>query len=472
MSADNLWTADEAAQAVHGDSQAAWSAGGVAIDSRAVQPGDLFIALQGPNFDGHAFVAKAFEAGAAAAMVHAVPEGLPAGAPLLRVEDTMTGLQALGGAGRARSKARIVAVTGSVGKTSTKEMLGLALSDQGLTHFSLGSLNNHWGVPLSLSRMPRDTRFGVFEIGMNHAGEISPLTRMVRPHVAIVTTVEAVHLEHFASVAEIADAKAEIFEGLEPGGTAVLNRDNPWYDRLAAACAARGVTILPFGADEKAEARLLDCVIGAEGSDVATRIGGKEIRYRLNVAGRQWVQNSLAVLAAIHALGADAGQAAASLAKLSAPKGRGQRHKLAANVELIDESYNASPVSMRAAIATLAAARPVAAGRRIAVLGDMLELGEKSASLHAGLAESLREAGIDLVFTAGALMERLYETLPPQLRGAHAPDSATLAPQVTAALGEGDVVMVKGSAGSRMGRVVEAIQTWSSAQSGADRSFR
>ncbi len=456
-----LWTAAEAIAATGATGSADWQAMGVSIDSRSIEPGDLFVALAGPNHDGHDHVASALAAGAAAAMVHQVPAGLAADAPLLVVDDTLAALRRLGTAARARMSGQVVAVTGSVGKTGSKEMLKLALDGQGATHASVGSFNNHWGVPLSLARMPRDSMYAVFELGMNHPGEIAPLVRLVRPHVAIVTTVEAVHLAFFASLEQIADAKAEIFEGLEPGGVAVLNRDNRYFGRLAEAARSHGITdVRGFGSHIDADARLLDCALDPTISHVFALIGDKPMSYVIGTPGRQWVMNSLAVLQAIAAVGAGVELAARSLAAMTPPKGRGARHSLLApggSIEVIDESYNASPVAVRAAIATLAAAKPARGGRRIAVLGDMLELGERAGELHAGLAAPIVEHGVDLVFTAGPHMQQLYATLPARIRGGHAADSAQLAPLVTAALRAGDVVMIKGSAGSRMGVVVTTL---------------
>ena len=456
-----LWTSAEAVAATQGRSAGGWVASGVSIDSRTVEFGDLFVALKGPRFDGHDYVAKAFAAGAAAAMVGHVPDGLPAGAPLLTVPDTLEGLNQLGRAARQRVGARIIAVTGSVGKTGTKEALGHCLSAQGATHASVGSFNNLWGVPLSLARMPTDTQFGVFEIGMNHPGEIVPLTRLVRPHVAIITTVEAVHLGNFPSLPAIADAKAEIFQGVEPDGVAVLNRDNPYFEQLAARARESGIRrIIGFGAAPEAEARLVNLAQHPTCSCVSADIEGQAITYKIGAPGRHWVMNSLAVLAALKAVGADLGMAGLALASLAPPKGRGRRHRIetpAGGVELIDDSYNASPVSMRAAFETLAGARPGPRGRRIAVLGDMLELGSQSAALHAGLAVDLEAAGIDLVCTAGPMMAELNRALPPKRRGPHAADSQGLVGPVRELLRGGDVVLVKGSYGSRMGVVVEAL---------------
>lgn len=455
-----LWTAAEAVAATGGRSTAQWAADGVSIDSRSVAAGDLFVALAGPNHDGHDYVAAALAAGAAAAMVQRVPPGLAADAPLLVVADTLEALRALGVAARARMGGQVIAVTGSVGKTGTKEMLKLVLEGQGATHASAGSFNNHWGVPLSLARMPRDTRFGVFELGMNHPGEIAPLARLVRPHVAIVTTVEAVHLEFFADTAEIATAKAEIFEGVEPGGTAVLNRDNRHFQQLAAAARGHGIErIRSFGSHIEADARLLDYALDPASSSAFALFGNQTLAYTVGVPGAQWVMNSLAVLLAAEAAGADLA-AAKALAAMAPPKGRGARQRVAlaeGSFELIDESYNASPVSVRAAIATLAAAKPAKGARRIAVLGDMRELGSQADALHASLAASILDRGIDLVFTAGPHMERLHRALPAERRGGHAEDSAALVAVVRGAVRPGDVVVVKGSAGSRMGIVVKAL---------------
>lgn len=466
---ETLWTADEAAAAARGQaSGGAWAATGVSIDSRTVRPGDLFVALSGPNFDGHDFVARALDAGAAAALVSRRPEGVGEGAPLVTCADTFAGLQDLGSASRRRASARIAAVTGSVGKTSTKEALRHALGALGPTFATEGSLNNHWGVPLSLARLPRGAAYGVFELGMNHAGELGPLSRQVLPDVAIITTVEAVHLEHFDSVEGIADAKAEIMEGVSPEGAVVLNRDNAHFARLLGAARARGIArVLTFGASDDADARLLDCSLHATCSGVTALVGGERIQYCLSMPGRHHVLNSLAVLLAASALGGDPAEAAKALCRIPPIKGRGQRRRIElpqGPLTVIDESYNASPASVAATLQVLGSSDPGAGGRRVAVLGDMLELGASSPQLHAGLAQAVREAGIDLVFCAGPNMRHLFDRLPAASRGAHAEDSAALAPVVAAAVRAGDVVMVKGSAGSRMGRVVDALAALGAAE--------
>ncbi len=457
MSGPVLWTADEAAAATGGYGAVPWQASGVSIDTRTLVPGDLFVALKGPNFDGHDFVDQA--PAAAAVVVDRPISG--AEVPLLVVDDTFKALQDMGRAARARAAARVIAVTGSVGKTGTKEALRLALQAQAPTVANQGSLNNHWGLPLSLARMPRDAAYGVFEMGMNHPGEIAALSRLARPHVAVVTAVEAVHSAFFPSVEAIADAKAEVFDGMDPGGIAVLNRDNPHFDRLAAAAAARGVeAVLAFGSDPRADVRLLDCDPDGEGSRVRADVRGRVVDYVLPAPGLHWVANSLAVLAAVDAAGGEAEAAARALARLVLPAGRGRCHTVHTadgSFEVIDESYNASPVSMAAAFEVLGRRRPEPGGRRIAALGDMLELGADADALHAGLSGPLQSWGIDLVFTAGPGMVHLWEALPPTLRGGHASDANGLAPMVAVAVRPGDVVMVKGSAGSRTGRIVEAL---------------
>jgi len=460
-----LWTADDAAQATAGRAFGQWEVSGVSIDSRTVEPGDLFVAISGPNFDGHDFVCDAMSRGAAAVMVHReaadiTPE-LRQDTPLLLVSDTTTALEDLGRSARARMNGKIIAVTGSVGKTGTKEGLLLALSDQGLTHASAGNLNNHWGLPLSLSRMPGESAFGIFELGMNRAGEIERLTAITRPHVAVITTVAEVHSEFFAHLDDIADAKAEIFSGLVPGGIAVINRDIAVHPRLAeAAGRSPAATVITFGQADDADVRLIGFSLNAEGSEVEVEAMGKKLTYRIGVPGRHWVMNSLGVLGAVAAADGDVDRAAESLADLRGLPGRGDRHTVGipgGSFVLIDESYNASPTSMAAAIEVLGQAATDTAGRRIAVIGDMLELGTRSASLHAGLLDYLVENRVDLVFTTGQYTTHLWEVLPEKMRGGHAATAEKLSPMVAASLVPGDVVMVKGSHGSRTGRIVQAL---------------
>ena len=435
---------------------------GVSIDTRTLAPGDLFFAIKGDKSDGHDYVAAAFENGAAAAVVdEAHASALFQTGPLYIVHDTLAAMQSLGLAARARSSAAIVAVTGSVGKTSTKDALALVLSEQGLTHASAASYNNHWGVPLTLCRMPKEAQFGVFEIGMNHAGEITPLVEMVRPHVAIITTIAPVHLEHFESIDGIADAKAEIFSGLEPGGAAILNLDVKQYPRLRKAAEDRGIErIYTFGSRKGADARFEDAVTIAEGTRVQARILGRRYTYTVGAPGRHMAMNSLAVLLAVEALGGNLDQAAADLSRFTPPTGRGERSFLrspAGDFTLVDESYNANPASMRAALNLLRETQ--VGGRRIAVLGDMLELGPQAADLHADLAGAVIDADVDLVFAAGPLMKHLYDALPEAKRGAWAPTSVEIEEDLVKAIGRYDILMVKGSNGSRMGPVVAKIKS-------------
>jgi UDP-N-acetylmuramoyl-tripeptide--D-alanyl-D-alanine ligase len=437
---------------------------GISIDSRTLAPGEAFFAITGDNRDGHDFVGAALGAGAGLAVVDAhKQERYPADAPLLLVPDVLEALRDLARAARARSQASIVAVTGSVGKTGTKEAAYLALSKQAPTHASAASYNNHWGVPLSLARCPASAIYSVFEIGMSHAGEIAPLARLVRPHVAIITTVEPVHLEFFDSVAAIADAKAEIFLGLEREGAAVLNRDNAQYDRLAGSAGRAGIArIVSFGEHPRADARLIGCTPENDSSLVEAEILGANLRYRLGAPGRHLVLNSLAVLATAALLDADLGLAAQALGELHAGRGRGARltlHVPGGEILLIDESYNANPASMRAALAVLGYTRRSGRGRRIAVLGDMLELGSRGHELHSSLAANIEENDIDLVFCCGPLMQSLWEALPVGRRGGYASRSEQLEAQVLAAASAGDSLMVKGSLGSRMARIVKALES-------------
>jgi UDP-N-acetylmuramoyl-tripeptide--D-alanyl-D-alanine ligase len=458
-----LWTSEALAAAAGGRIEGRAPAGvaGISIDSRTVGPGDAFVAIRGDRFDGHDFAAAALAAGAALAVVTHGRGPSDAGPLLVVPDDPLAALERIGAAARARVQGAIVAVTGSVGKTGTKEMLRTALSPLGATHAPVGSFNNHWGVPLTLARMPAETAYGVFEIGMNHAGEIRPLTKLVRPHVAIVTTVEPVHLAHFDSEAGIAEAKAEIFEGLEPGGTAILNRDNKWFSLLAERAVGQGARILCFGEDVAADVRLERAVLQEDGSSVQAVVSGEPVTYRLGAPGRHLVQNSLAVLAAAHAIGADLPRVMMALAGFRAPKGRGERFDLAhpsGPLTVIDESYNANPASMQAALALLAQAAPRGRGRRIAVLGDMLELGGEAAALHRGLLPAVEASGADLVFLAGPLMEGLWRDLPEARRGAYAENAAALEPILLEALGPGDVIMLKASLGTKLGPLVEALK--------------
>jgi len=461
---ESLWTSEELVSATGGwqDGGFAGAVTGISIDSRTVAPGDLFVAIKGDVHDGHEFVAAALKRGAVAAVVSRPDDAMRAAGPLVIVEEPLKALERLGKVARNRATARIVGVTGSVGKTTTKEALRLALAPSGLTHASAASYNNHWGVPLTLARMPRETAFGVFEIGMNHAGEITPLTLMVRPHVAVITNIAESHLGYFSSLAAIADAKAEIFLGVEPGGAAVINRDSDFFARLADAARAAGIErVHSFGESEEADVRLVKAKLHAECSCVSAIVFGEEVSYKLGAPGKHVAINSLAVLAAAKLLGADLARAALALGQMQPPKGRGGRLRLAVgggSITVIDESYNANPTSVRAALALLAQTEPGEGGRRIAVLGDMLELGERSAELHAGLAPAVVAAGTDALYACGPNMAHLWDALPGSRRAMRTDTAAELAAPLLSDLRRGDVVMVKGSLGSRMGPLVEAIR--------------
>ncbi len=450
-----LWEASEVLAATCGRGPGGWRASGVSIDSRSLAAGDLFIALRGPRHDGHAFLADAFARGAAAALVAGERE---APGPLVAVDDTQRGLEALARAARVRSRARILALTGSVGKTGTKEALRRVLGIQAPTHASAASHNNHWGVPLSLARLPREAAFGVFEIGMNHAGEIRELVPLVRPHVVLVTWVAGAHLAYFADERAIAEAKAEIFEAGEPPECAVLPADNPHFPLLAERATAAGISrIVTFGTRAEADWRLLEADCGPQGSRVLATANGRRVAFEIGLPGRHWVSNALAVLAAVEALGADPERAAHALADLDALPGRGRRARLpvaGGSFLLLDESYNANPASMRAAIALLG----LMPGRRLAALGDMAELGEDAPRLHAELAAPLAEAGVSSVFTCGPLMARLRDALPPERRGGHAEEAAGLGRLLRARLRPGDVLLVKGSLTSGMGSIVKELE--------------
>jgi UDP-N-acetylmuramoyl-tripeptide--D-alanyl-D-alanine ligase len=448
-----LWTAHDLLEATGGAMATPFWATGVSIDTRTIQPGDLFIALQGDTTDGHAFVADALAKGAAGAMVH---RHVPDTARLLLVDDTLAGLHRLGGYARQRFSGQLVAVTGSVGKTTTKEMLRTILSAFGRTHAAVASYNNHWGLPLTLARMPPDAEFCVAEIGMNHAGEIAPLARLARPHVAVITAVETAHVGFLGSIEAIADEKAELLRPLEPAGVAVLPADSPLLPRLHAA--AGSARIVTFGAAPQADVRLIGIASDADGSDLVAMAAGERIVFRVAAPGRHMAINALAALAAARQLtpGTAAGLAAA-LAGFTPVVGRGTRRQIVVpggTALLIDESYNGNPASMRAALAVL---RLQPARRRVAVLGDMLELGEAGRTEHRALAADVMAAA-DRVFACGPLMRDLFAVLPAPLRAAHAENSASLAPLVAHAIAPGDAVLIKGSLGSRMKLVVAALE--------------
>lgn len=434
----------------------------ISIDTRTLEPGALFFAIRGDAQDGHAYVKAAIEKGAAACVIERARAAEFTGLPVVLVEDTLKAMEALGRSGRSRLKGVPIAVTGSVGKTSTKEMLKVALSPQGKVHASVASYNNHWGVPLTLARTPADTDYAIYEIGMSNPFEILPLSAMVRPDIAIVTTVEPVHLAQFHSLEAIADAKGEIFAGIEPGGVALINADNAQCARLKLhAAASRAGRICTFGASEGADIRMSGIKLDPDFSLVEASVFGQSVTYRIGAAGRHFAMNSLAVLGAAKLAGADLALAALALANFGYVEGRGQRLIMAIKDKtftLIDETYNANPSSMRAALAVTGSIPRGSRGRRIAVLGDMLELGAQAPQLHAGLENAIIEHDIDLVFASGEMMRHLFQALPATRRGAYAESADSLAPLVCEAVAPGDVVVIKGSNGSRMSKVVAALK--------------
>lgn len=461
-----LWTAHDivAATSAHVSGTPAWVASGVSIDSRSVKEGELFVALKGEKMDGHDYVKAALAQGASGAVVSHIPDHVDCDHRVLVVENTVKALEQLGVAARARTHAKIVGVTGSVGKTGCKEMLKMALSACGKTYASSGNLNNHYGVPLSLANMPADCDYAVMEMGMNHAGEISTLSHWVRPHVSVITTVEAVHLEFFDSVAGIADAKAEIFDGMGESGVAILNADNAHFKRLHKHAETKGLDrVLSFGTRDTATCQMRQYSTEGLESVVEAVIAGTPLRYRLGAIGKHWGLMSVAVLAAVEALEADLAKAAQALSQFDEPAGRGKIELLkvaGGHLRLIDDAYNASPVSMQAAFEKMALVRDgmVPRPRTLAILGDMLELGTDSADLHVGLAPTLVNSQIDLVFAAGQFMKHLYDALPEDLRGDYDATASGLAPKVVRRLQANDLVLVKGSNGSRMREVVNAIR--------------
>ncbi|WP_281708919.1 UDP-N-acetylmuramoyl-tripeptide--D-alanyl-D-alanine ligase [Phaeobacter italicus] len=459
-----LWTAEEAAAATGGVAIGDWHVNGISIDTRSIAKGDLFVALKAAR-DGHDFVAQALEKGAGAALVSRRPEGVSEDAPLLLVEDVQTGLEALGRAGRARTDARVIAVTGSVGKTSTKEMLARMLSDQGRTHAAVASYNNHWGVPLTLARMPRDTEFAVIEIGMNHPGEISPLAKQARPHVAMVTTVAPVHLEAFDGIEGIAAEKAAIMDGLEPGGVAVLNADIAEAPILQTVAGRVAQDVQWFGTGEGPIAptyRLVATTLrGDETEAEVTLPGGQGHRLQIQSLGAHFAMNALGALACLAALDLDLTKAVQSLSLWSPVTGRGARETVSlgagqGEILLLDDSYNANPTSVAAALAVLAATP--CEGRRIAYLGDMKELGPQEAALHAALADLPAMADLDAVHCIGPLMGALHAALPAGKRGGHYASSADVLADLPGQIGAGDVVLAKGSLSMALAKVVDGIR--------------
>ena len=459
---NSLWTSQELEAATLGRVTHDFNVQGISIDTRTLKPGDLFIALKGENRDAHGFVSAAFGRGAAAAMVSYRPQNVSGDVPLLLVANTQRGLEDIGRAACHRASKRI-AVTGSAGKTTTKEMLRVALAASHATHASASSYNNHWGVPLSLAQCPRRCRYAIYEIGMNHFGEIRSLAGFVQPNVALVTTIAPAHLQYFGSVEAIADAKSEIFEALSRhAGTAVIPADNPCTERLRARARQAGVDmVFTFGQSAKADARLLSATDLKSGMRIESEFMGRRYAFQVGAVGLHIAYNALAAILAASIADADPGKAMEALAGFSALQGRGARLALPLGggaIEIIDESYNANPASMRAALALLAATRPAEGGRRIAVLGDMLELGPQSAALHADLVDAVEDARADLVFACGQDMRALFEALPQSRRGSWAETSAEIAPEVARVVRAGDEVLIKGSLGSRMAVILDALK--------------
>ncbi|MBA85135.1 MAG: UDP-N-acetylmuramoyl-tripeptide--D-alanyl-D-alanine ligase [Rhodobacteraceae bacterium] len=466
----SLWTAAEAAAATGGRAVGDWAVGGVSIDTRTLQPGDLFVALKAAR-DGHDFVAQALEKGAGAALVSRVPEGVAADAPLLIVRDVLTGLEDLARAARLRTKARVVAVTGSVGKTSTKEMLRTVLAGQGKTHAAEASYNNHWGVPLTLARMPADTDYAVIEIGMSNPGEIAPLARLARPHVAMITTVAAAHLEAFENLDGIAHEKASIFEGLEPGGVAVVNGDLPTSAILENTARQHGARLITFGQARRNHHRLTDVKLVDDVTVAQGRAWRRPVLFKVMAAGRHFAVNAMGVMAVAQALGMDTTMAASDIAQWLPPAGRGFRERIQLDkvieeqaIELIDDAFNANPTSLAAALEVLAAAHPVdgvgrvARGRRVAILGDMLELGPDEMDLHEAIADLPYLGAIDIIHCVGPRMNKLWAKLPMSKRGDWTEEAGPMAKRAHRLIDAGDVVLVKGSKGSKVSLVVDAIK--------------
>ncbi len=461
-----MWNVEEIIEATGGVlyGNGKWSGCGVSIDSRTIKPGEIFIALTGERFDGHDYLQEVYAKGAAAAVVSQKREGVPDKLPLLEVKDTFSALNDMAVSARNRTQAKIIAITGSVGKTGTKEALAEALRVSGKTHASRGNYNNHLGLPLSMANMPPDADYAIFELGMNHAGEISYLTRLLVPEIAIITAIEPVHLEFFPSVEAIADAKAEIFESMNEDGIVILNRDNQFFDRLKQRAEQYGIrNIAGFGVHEEAQGRMENYRMMEMGSEIEAVIDGTPMVYRIGALGRHWGVISTAVLLTADILKCDLARTAESLANFREPEGRGRLHRIAwkdGYITLIDDSYNASSASMMTAFAKLDDLHRGMGGkgRKIVVLGDMLELGLSARDMHLGLLPGIEQSGIDMVYASGTLMKELYDMLPPQKQGKYMADAGGLIPSLMKTVEAGDVVLVKGSHGSRMHTVAEALK--------------
>ena len=464
-----LWTSDDAVRATNGRSTVPWVADGVSIDTRTIRPGDLFVALSDVR-DGHDFVAQALAKGAVAALVSRLPDGVAPEAPLLIVPDVLAALEGLGRAARARTRARVIGVTGSVGKTSTKEMLRAVLGRQGRVHAAEASYNNHWGVPLTLARMPVDADFAVIEIGMNHPGEIAPLARMARLDVAMITTVAAAHLEAFDNVAGIAHEKASIMEGLVPGGVAVLPLGLETTPILLARAVAVGATIVTFGKTAGADFQIDKIMLQDQTTCVQGARYGLPVLFKVATPGAHFAGNAIAALAVAEAVGCDAMIAAHDIALRQPPAGRGTRERIVMDrveetfFDLIDDAFNANPASMAASLDMLIAAQPIdgmgriGGGRRIAILGDMLELGSTADALHAAIAAHPGLAEIGIIHCVGPRMRALHGALPRRQRGEWVATADEIVSRAKALIDAGDIVLVKGSKGSRVSLVVDALR--------------
>jgi UDP-N-acetylmuramoyl-tripeptide--D-alanyl-D-alanine ligase len=449
-----LWTSADIAKATNGVASTSFDVTGVSFDSREVEPGHLFIALDGETTDGHRFVDGAVARGAAGALV-----SKSATCPHVLVGDTTRALNDLGRAARARVFGKIIGVTGSAGKTGTKEALAnaLARANKGPVHRSVKSYNNHTGVPLSLARMPSDTQFGVLEMGMNHAGELTELTQLVRPHVAIVTTIASAHREFFAREEDIADAKAEIFTGLEPGGTAIIPFDSPYCARLMASARKYDAKILTFGSGDGADVRAAEVIQTEKGQLISARLPGAELSFTLSQPGGHWVSNAMAVLAAVAAAGGDLAAAGLALSELGGLAGRGAQHRVlvkGGEALIIDESYNANPASM---VATLSVLGATTAKRRIAVLGEMRELGKESEALHAGLAAPLVSANVKIALLVGPAMKPLALALEGKVACVHVADASAALEQLQSLVEADDAILIKGSNAVGLSRLVAVL---------------
>jgi UDP-N-acetylmuramoyl-tripeptide--D-alanyl-D-alanine ligase len=474
-----LWTSDDAATVTDGRATRPFAASGLSIDTRTLQSGDLFVALKDAR-DGHDFVADALRKGAAGALVSRVPEGCSEADPLLIVPDVLAALTALGAAGRARARAKVVAVTGSVGKTSTKEMLRAVLAGQGKVHAAEASFNNHWGVPITLARLPADADFAVIEIGMNHPGEIAPLARLARPHVAMITTIAPAHLEAFDDIDGIAQEKASIFEGLVPGGVAVVPSGLGTTPILLEAASKANARVMRFGVDKTDDYCAAEITLAQDRTIVKALRHGAPVLFKVQTAGRHFATNALGVLAVADALGADPAVAACDLGRWAPPAGRGARQRIyldivdeALSFDLIDDAFNANPASMAAALEVLAAAEPrhgvgrILEGRRIAVLGDMLELGPDEAAFHAAIADHPAMARIHAVHCVGPRMRALWKTLPERKRGEWYEVATAMAAEAHRIADAGDIVLIKGSKGSKVSLVVDALRKLGQPDAGA-----